>query len=117
MKLTIDPMASMKSKAEELINRYFDTIAFNRAHRDQVHVLKKQEAIKVAAGESSKLLSEEALLLGSSESALAETILAKPDELAGRELVRRRAIVGVRKATSPDNLTKVLGQFSLRLEE
>lgn len=104
MRIEIDPMPALRADAERKINEHFNALAAVSIQQDAEHAAKRAEAVK----DRSPTLEAEAALTGTTGVALAAVIMSKTDNVLTRGLVRRKAVLAARKASTPDELAAIL---------
>ena len=110
MKFCAEPdLDAIRSGAKQTVDEAVELVARARAHRDAIHARKRAEAQALAAdpGAAAPLLRAEAGNADGALAALVEAILAKPDDVAARELLRRAAVADIRAAGSPATILAV----------
>jgi hypothetical protein len=118
MKISLDPLKQFKQEAESRVEGYFNRLASSSVQKTQEHELKRREAQNVLDGKLSGLLEAEALFTNTTSAELAAVILSKPNEAAERALQRRKAILGIRHATTRAEIDYWLAELNLpRLDE
>lgn len=105
MRLELDPMPPLRAAAEERVNAHFNRLVVDNIHRDFIHQNKR--AIVRDPSRWTELATE-AELSGLTVDRLVEIIASKPDEVAERELQRRGLILSIRRATTPDEIDRLL---------
>lgn len=109
MKISINPTGKFSALAQDAVNTFFNRQANVMIQRDQEHSAKRVIAkIVLAGGDATAEFTSEATLTGVTIQELATTVLAKPDEVMARALLRRTAIIGIRNASSVDQIKTVL---------
>jgi hypothetical protein len=92
-----DPISAHREIAKERIDSWFNGIATANAHVDQVHAVKRAAAQKIIDGDTTvTALDAEAALRNITPAELAAIIVAKPDELAARELHRQKLLAKIK---------------------
>lgn len=107
MRISLDPMTILRTNAETRIEGHFAGLA--NGHKDVAHRMKREAAERIIeGGKVPSWFADEAALSGYSVETLAHVIIAKPDELVERELLRRRALLAVRAAVTPAEISQVV---------
>jgi hypothetical protein len=110
VKLTLDPMPSLRMAAIARINEHFNRRYHDRAHLDHAHGRKRQIAAAVMAGEAiteDHPFAQEAALRGINLSDFAQVIANKPDNISQRELQRQQIIMQIEGAATPAELDAI----------
>lgn len=104
MIINLDPMAAVRSDAEDKIAQ-----RFMPAPTDMAHARKRAMAESVSSGGAvPDEFAAAAALEGSEPAALAALILSKPDAIVTRDNDRRRLVLAVRAAKSPAEVDALL---------
>lgn len=121
MKLDVDPLPTLKERAEAAINRHFNLIAGESLQRDAEHACKRRAASSGRAEAMPKWFRDAAEIEGVTVGGLMQTVLFKPEEAAERGLARRRGILRVRRAATAAEVEAALADLgieqSLRSED
>jgi len=107
MRVSIDPVPALRAAAEERAN-------FHHAANGQTiaHDCKRRAAEQfMAGGDASKEFQDAAAIEGLTVVQFASLILSKPDEIMQNENKRRKMIVAIRKATTPQELQEALASL------
>lgn len=117
--LKFDPLGARRLAAEADINAHFNAVAVGRAHTDAAHRRKREEALRIAAGEIPREISfaAEAERAGKSVADFAALILSKPDDLAAREDERRRLVEAVRQAPTAAAIAALLAGAAIETRQ
>lgn len=116
MKISVDPMPTLRALAETKINAHFNAIAAQSAQQDAEHQRKREIAKAVLAGDAAppNEFRIEAGKMGVSILELAKLVSGKPDAVLERGLARRSAILAARSAKTKAELTAILSQSGIQ---
>lgn len=119
MRLTLDPIQKIRDCAMFIIDEHYNDMARTDPQRAPEHAAKREEARRVlAGGEPADWFVEAAKIENTTPKKLAELIDSKPNEVAERGNLRRKAVVSLRAATTEqeieDIVTSVIGQHDHR---
>lgn len=118
MKIEIDPMKFLRLRAKAMINKSINAEANGRTHIEAAHRAKRRQAETVLSGGPATVeFAGEAELRGISIEEFAQMIVAKPDELAERELDRQRALIAVDAATSRYDIERAMDDVGIKFTE
>lgn len=116
MKLSGNPMQSVRAAATVRVNEYFNGLAVARLHRSQAHAWKRETAAAVAAGaalDADHPFAGEARLRDLSLAEFAALILSKPAASDALELARQRHLLAIEAAQTPDDVAAIVSQARL----
>lgn len=114
MKINIDPMPAIRLSAADQINRMFNRVASDNLHRDQAHASKRSIAgLVVAGGAPTSEFAAEATARGVTPIDLANTILAKPNNAAARELARQKIMLKIDDTATPWEIDGILANIEM----
>jgi hypothetical protein len=110
MKIEAYPeIGAHRTRAEKAINAAFAAMT---SPLDLVHSYKRQVASAVKSGEEAPAaFKQEATAAGLSAEALADVIIAKPDDVLDREVLRRDLIGKVRSAGTIAEITVIVDPY------
>jgi len=114
MKLNLNPMVAIVTKAEQNIDRHFNSMA--QAHLDQVYKIKREDAQEVVASGGMNIpewMIWEANLKDITPTELAYSILSKKDQVIEREILRQDLKATLRNCKTPDEVTELLTSHNI----
>jgi aminopeptidase N len=112
MKIAIDDMPKRRANAVAEVNRVFNELALQNAHRDQAHDRKREIASQIANVTPPEAFAVEAEMRGISVEDLAALILSKFDARDMRELERQKLLSRIEAAKTPGPIHEALFDLS-----
>lgn len=104
MKISVNPIAKLIARAEELVNLNYAASPQNAAYERKRRLAEQV----VAGGAATADFAEAAIIEGLTVEDLADLILSKPDPLMVRENARRAVIVRLRAAKNQTEIDQIL---------
>lgn len=121
MKISMDPMTTLRAAAVAKVNTYFANLENGATHIERVYARKRQVALAVMNGAElaeDHPFSSEAALRGLPPVEFARDIIGKPDVSTvadQRELERQKLLLEIKAAATPSDINLCLNKLTVGL--